>query len=451
LYPVLNACMATTITYKRIWQIAYPIILGSIIQNIIRVTDTAFLGHVGEIELGAAAVGSVFYMTFMMLGIGFSVGTQIIVARRYGEQRYFEIGKTTEHSFFFLAAFSIFVITGIEIFLPKLLPFLIHSDNILRESADFLEIRFIGLFFAFTNFAFRGFYIGITRTRVITLTTAVMAVVNIVFDYLLIFGKAGFPVMGIKGAAWASVISELSATLAFILYTVRFTPYKKYQLFAFRKFSRETFSSVLNISLPVMMQNFFSFAGWLFFFLFVEKMGEHSLAISNIIRSIYVIMLVPILGFSFTTNSLVSYVLGRKQSYLVKEVVFKTLKLCFLSVAVMVALNLIFSRALLSVFSDNRALINDSAPVLYVISGAAFFIGAGFILFNAVSGTGHTKFAFRAEASIFVVYVALTYLLTIILKKSISFVWAVEFLYGALLILVSVLFFKYYKWTQKNV
>jgi Na+-driven multidrug efflux pump len=278
-----------------------------------------------------------------------------------------------------------------------------------------------------------------------------MAVINILFDYLLIFGNAGFPEMGIKGAAWASVIAEFSATLAFILYTLRFTPYKKYALFSFKKFRRSAFRGVMNTSLPVMMQNFFSFAGWLFFFLFVEKMGEHPLAISNIIRSIYVIMLVPIMGFSFTANTLVSYVLGRKESHLVKTVISKTLKLCFLSIGIMVSLNLIFSKTILSVFSDDLSLIRNSEPVLYVISGAAFFIGAGFVFFNAVSGTGFTKYVFRAEGIIFGLYVIITYFLTIELGKSISLVWAVEFLYGALLILVSVLFFKFYPWNKKKV
>ena len=83
--------MRTKVKYKEIWKIAYPIILGSIVQNIISVTDTAFLGRVGEIELGAAAIGGVFYLTLIMLGFGFSIGTQIIVARRYGENKNNEI------------------------------------------------------------------------------------------------------------------------------------------------------------------------------------------------------------------------------------------------------------------------------------------------------------------------------------------------------------------------
>ena len=78
---------------KNILQISYPIFLGLLAQNVINVTDTAFLGHVGEVELGASAIGAVFYMMIFMMGFGFSVGAQIIIARRNGEGNYRDIGN----------------------------------------------------------------------------------------------------------------------------------------------------------------------------------------------------------------------------------------------------------------------------------------------------------------------------------------------------------------------
>ncbi len=443
--------MSETVSYRKIWNIAYPIILGSVIQNIIRITDTAFLGRVGEIELGAAGIGSVFYMTFMMLGIGYGVGAQILVARRYGQNRLQDIGKTVEHAFYFLLAFAIIVIVILELTLPDIFNLIISSENIYNASLDYVYIRIWGLLFAFTNFTFRGLYVGIGQTKVITITTAAMALINVFFDYVLIFGKMGFPEMGIKGAAMASVIAEFVAMLTFISYTLKKIDYKKFKLFSFQKFSRKLFGNVLNISLPVMMQNFLSFAGWMFFFLFVEKMGERPLAISNIIRSIYVIMLVPIMGYSFSTNSLVSYVLGKNLQQEAVEVIKKALKLCFLSVAVMVGIIALFPRPVLSIFTDNQELINSSLPVLYVICGTSFFIGLGFVLFHSVSGTGSTKAALLIEAIIFIIYVVLTYYLAVIWQVGIAKVWAVEFLYGGLIALASFLYLRYYPWSRKHV
>ena len=76
---VLIFLLKESITYKKIWIIAYPIILGTIAQNIINVTDTAFLGRVGEVALGASAIAGVFYLTLVTLGWGFGIGLQILL------------------------------------------------------------------------------------------------------------------------------------------------------------------------------------------------------------------------------------------------------------------------------------------------------------------------------------------------------------------------------------
>ena len=89
-------------SYKQIWIIAYPILISLLMEHMINVTDTAFLGHVGEVELGASALAGVLYMAIYMLGFGFSIGVQILIARRNGEQKYSEIGGVFMQGAFFL-------------------------------------------------------------------------------------------------------------------------------------------------------------------------------------------------------------------------------------------------------------------------------------------------------------------------------------------------------------
>ena len=83
----------TSYTYKDIWLIAYPILISLIMEQMIGITDTAFLGHVGEIELGASAIAGVYYLAIFMIGFGFTVGSQILIARRNGEGNYRAIGN----------------------------------------------------------------------------------------------------------------------------------------------------------------------------------------------------------------------------------------------------------------------------------------------------------------------------------------------------------------------
>lgn len=77
-------------TYKHIWLINFPIMMSILIEQLINITDAIFLGHVGEIELGASALAGIWYLAVYMLGFGFSLGLQVVIARRNGEQHYSE-------------------------------------------------------------------------------------------------------------------------------------------------------------------------------------------------------------------------------------------------------------------------------------------------------------------------------------------------------------------------
>ncbi len=79
-------------TNRNIWDVSYPIFLSLLAQNVINVTDTAFLGRVGEVELGASAMGGLYYICAFTIAFGFSTGSQIVIGRRNGEGRYDQIG-----------------------------------------------------------------------------------------------------------------------------------------------------------------------------------------------------------------------------------------------------------------------------------------------------------------------------------------------------------------------
>ena len=75
-------------TYKNIWLINFPVMMSILIEQLINITDAIFLGHVGEIELGASALAGIWYFAIYMLGFGFSIGFLVVIGRRYGEQKY---------------------------------------------------------------------------------------------------------------------------------------------------------------------------------------------------------------------------------------------------------------------------------------------------------------------------------------------------------------------------
>ena len=273
-------------------------------------TDTAFLGRVGEVELGASAIAGVYYLIIFMIGFGFSIGAQILIARRNGEGRQDEIGGIFYHSIGFLLVLATIACAFSLVFSPHILQGVVTSQAVCDKAVSYINWRVLGLFFAFTSAVFRAFYVGTTRTKTLTLNSILMVLSNVVFNYILVFGNFGCPALGIAGAAIGSTLAEAVSTTFFIIYTARRTDCKRYGLDKLTQFSRKTLTGILKISTWTMIQNFFSISIWFMFFIFIEHLGEHSLAITNIVRSISSIPYMIVAAFASTCSSIVSNLIG---------------------------------------------------------------------------------------------------------------------------------------------
>lgn len=327
----------TSYTYKDIWLIAYPILISLLMEQMIGITDTAFLGHVGEIELGASAIAGVYYLAIFMIGFGFTIGSQILIARRNGEDNYRAIGNIFYQGIYFLMLMSLVIFTLSQLFSEQILGVLVASDRIVGAATDYIRWRVYGFFFSFIGAMFRAFFVGTTQTRTLTLNSIVMVLANVVFNYTLIFGKFGFPPMGIAGAAIGSSLAELVSVLFFIVYTYKRIDFRKYGLNHIPGFRTRELSQIMHISVWTMIQNFISLSTWFLFFIFIEHLGERPLAISNIIRSVSSIPFMTVTAFASTCSSLVSNQIGAGHSRQVPALINQHIRLCACIVVPLVA------------------------------------------------------------------------------------------------------------------
>lgn len=425
--------MRTTITYKNIWTIAYPIILGSLAQTLITLTDTAFLGRVSEIALGASAMAGIYYYVFSTLAWGFSIGIQIIIARRLGEGKLDRIGVVFHHGM------AVVLPLGIILFLMQrfgsatLLGLSIQSPNIYQAAMEYMDYRHYGILFVCFNFLFRALYIGLSKTKIIGYTTGLMAAVNVILNYFLIFGKAGFPALGVGGAALASVIAEASATLFFIGFTLFRLPLKQYALFQYHRLEGWLMRTVLRTALPTMLQKLLSFGTWYVFFILVEHLGERPIAVTMVVRSVYMLILLPVFGFGATSNTLTSRLIGEGRSAEIHSLVWKVTRFATLCILPVLTFCYLFPQTILSIYSDNAGLIADSVSSLYVVGVAAIAFCFGINWFESVSGSGNTAHALWIESAVLLFYTVQLWWLAGLLRAPVNRVWSVEITYGVLI------------------
>ncbi len=436
---------------KNILKITYPIVLTLIAQNIINVTDTAFLGRVSEIALGASAIAGVFYFAVYMVGFGFSQGVQILIGRRNGEENYNQIGPIFNNGLIFNLLLSTIIFIATILWAPHLMKFLVSSEKIYTASLEYLDWRIYGYFFVYLTVIFRALYVGITDTKILTTSSIITALVNIILDYVLIFGKFGFPELGIAGAAIASVIAEAAALVYLIFHTFVFTDIKKYGLFQRLKIEISTISQILNLSIFIMFQFFISISTWFLFFIFIERMGERPLAVTNIGRSMYILLMIPANALATTASTLVSNIIGAGQKSEVLKTVNKITLIALISVAPFIIFSLIFPELFAKIYTDDPALMLASIPVIRVVSVAVAFFAAGCVIVSGVSGTGSTKIAFYMEVVTLFFYISYVYITAIVVPQPVAIVWMSEFVYWTLIGLLGYLFLLKGNWREKEI
>lgn len=436
---------------RKIWQITYPIVLTLVAQNIINVTDTAFLGRVGEVELGASALAGIFYIAIFMLGYGFSTGTQIMISRRNGEKEYTQVGKIFDQSSYFFVALALLVFSIVYFFGAPMLALIVSSKNILAASEIYLTIRVFGVVFAFGNLAFRSLLVGITQTKALGYSAGVMAITNVVLDYIFIFGHFGFSAMGIGGAALASVFSELAALLFFIVYTFINLDRNQYHIFKFPAIDFKMIGKTLELSIYVMAQYFLSILTWFTFFAFIEQMGERSLAISNIVRSIYMVLMIPVMALSTATNTLVSNAIGAGFKDDVLKIINKLVLWGVIIALPIIASMLLMPEIMVKIYTNSEELIQQTIPSIYTISGAVLLFAVGFIVFSGVSGTANTKTALFIEILTLIIYINYVYWVTQIKQYPVHIAWTSEYVYMVFLALFSYIYLRNGKWKMKEI
>lgn len=433
-------------SYSHIWKVAWPILVSLIMEQLLGMTDTAFLGRVGEVELAASAIAGVYCMAIFITGFGFGVGSQIIIARRNGEGNYAETGNIFWHGVYFLICLAVLVIFLSELFSPWLLGLLIESPEISAAAMDYVRWRLVGLIFAFVTVMFRAFYIGTTQTATLTLNSIVMVLSNVVFNWILVFGKLGFPALGIAGAAIGSTLAELVSLIFFIVYTATMTDCTKYGLNKRIKFSWKKLRYILTVSIWTMIQNFFSVSTWFIFFMFVEHIGERALAISNLIRSISGFLWVFVSAFASTCSSLVSNLIGEGHTDSVPRLIRRVIKLAYIPVTILAVLFAIFPEHVLRIYTDMPDLISDSVPSLFVLCFSYLFTCPALICFNAVSGTGNTRTAFVLEMSALVIYIMFCTVVIAWAKADVAVCWLAEIAYGLSMLVICGLYLWSNRW-----
>ncbi len=434
---------------KQILSIALPITLSILIPQLNLLINSIFLGKVSEEALGNAGITGVFYLIFAVVGHGLNNAMQTVFSKNAGS------GNPENFKTILSQGIRIslqFAAVGI-LFTWLIAPFIMQAvadAAFYPQEMRFLKIRIFGLPFLYLFQMGNAFLVASLNSRYLIIAFICEAAVNIIFDYFLIFGHAGFTAMGFDGAAVASVIAEFSGMIVVFAVLIVTGLRSKYGLFKTFKFNKEINRQILQVSLPLVAQYVISVTTWLVFFLLLEGRGANAKAISNVMRNVFGIGGVFVWAFASTCNTMVSNLMGQKREGdiipAIKLITFWSIGFC----AVPVLILNIYPQVFFSLFGQNEAFIKEGISVIRMVSLGMIFMSIANIWLNGVTGTGKTKTNLKIELVAISLYLTYTLFFMKVNYISLAMAWSNEFVYWTAIFTMSFIYLKSGKWKSLN-
>ncbi len=423
----------TAVTGSRIWLLSLPLIFAELSETIIHVTDTAFLGRVGETELAALVLADTILSLWLVAALGLTDALQIVVARRHGENDERRGGTAFAHAAVVTVVLSIALAALLKLASPWLSDLIAASRSVSAAVDSFLQIAAYGIPFLCLSFAYSAFFVGIGRTRILAVATALLTGMNLVLAYSLILGRLSMPELGLRGAAYASVGAEVLTALFLVGYSIRAGYVRRYGMMHLDGWDPRFVRSLVTLAAPVIVYGIIESLQWLFFFIVLEQLGTTILALSNVIYACLLVFLIPAEALSETTVSMVSAMIGRGDQERARATLRKVLRVATLATLPIVVVAMAVPGDIFSFFFG----ITDPGPsaeiALRVVAGAMVFAVPWIVWMGGIQGTGDTPAGSVIDSGVAALILGWAALTALVLGGGLVAVWsgvAVAWLFG---------------------
>ncbi len=454
----MKPALTANSTYKQILGVALPMSLAVMIPQISILANSIFLGNyqssdglvLGKEALSVAGLAGIYYLVYAMICFGLASGFLMLMSRKAGKNEAKGVGSVFSAGVQIGLVTTVFLMGVSFLFSDVFFDFSVRNEIVKELSKQFIAIRILGLPFLFLAHLGNMLYIAVNKTSYMLWGTLGQTLINIALDYFLIFGHGPFPELGIEGAAIASVLAEVIFFLVVFCIIFYANHFKAFKIKVFQKFKLAELWSCLSTSSPLMLQYFISIGAWEVFFIFIEHLGERELGASQIIRSAYGLLGIFVWALSNTTNSLVSNLYGQKKY---DEIVPLTKKICLLSISytlIVVSILFVNHHDFLSLYTQDELIVSLATPAFFVVLLAALIFSFSIIYFNAVLGLGDTRRSLIYETLTILVYILFCYFVIEKQKPALWVAWTSEYVYWALMLLLSGIYIHSKKWIPKT-
>lgn len=443
---LVSTCWPQRSRSNDVLRLATPVTLGMLTFTLLSIVDTAMLGRLGSLPLAASGVAGVLYFAVVFPISSMSVGTQSLVARRFGEDNLQQCGPILNTGLMLCLLLGLPLVVVAPWLARIIAPLSSNDPNVIEAGGVYLHFRFLGSPFMLINSVSSGFFAGIGKTKHQMISSIIITITNIVLDYVLIFGHAGFPKLGIQGASIASSIALGAGTLYYIAALLLPGYRSRYGACRSPWFALRWLRPMARLSSPILAQRVLSNGAWAVFFAVIARIGTVELAATNVIRSIFHLSIMSAVGLGTASAALIGQNLGANDPQRAEQLAWESVKLATYA---MIAVGLLFVVApsfVFRIYTSDPAVIAAGRLPLMLLGPVQVFAGFALVLSLSLQGAGNTRYVMAVEFLCVLLYLPTVY--TLGLRTSLGLVgaWTGEYIYWAVLSLAMIWKFKAGSW-----
>ncbi len=439
-------------SYRGIITISLPIIAGMAGRTIMMFCDRLFLAQHSQLELQAALPAGILSFTLLCIVFGTVSYSTTFVAQFFGSGNKEGCSKSLAQGLY-LTLFSIPILAAMTIPGSMLLKLSGHSPDVLALEHIYFRILMLSASGPVFTAAASAFWNGRGKTIPAMVAVLIGSGINIILDYVMIFGKFGFPEMGIEGAAIATAISSFipGTILTIAAYTGKTA--KRYRTRENFKFSWPLTKRILKFGFPAGLQIFLDVASFTIFIFIAGRMDVLDFTANNIAFSVNNLAFNPLLGFSFATTVIVGRCIGMGNTDMAIRATRRTLLLSLCYFVPLAVTFILFPGFYTSLFfsPDSACSIEDlsstAGKLLTIVAAWGIFDAASLMFSGALRGAGDTKFVVKISGLIaWLFWIPGILYLYAVVKTGIVNLWLFTSIYVAVLGVLFYLRFRSGKW-----
>ncbi|MEJ1223431.1 MATE family efflux transporter [Sediminicola sp. 1XM1-17] len=359
-------------------QLSFPVILGMLGHTFVAFADNIMVGQLGTAELAAVSLGNSFVFIAMSLGIGFSTAITPLVAEADGAGNK-EDGKSALKHGLLLCTVLGLSLFGLIMLSKPLMYLMKQPPEVVELAMPYLDLVAFSLVPLIIFQAFKQFSEGLSQTKYPMYATVIANIVNIILNYLLIFGSLGFPKMGIVGAALGTLISRIVMVIfiwALLKSKKKFHDYVTG--FDFRNLEKTVMKKIMDLGFPSALQMFFEVAIFTAAIWLSGVLGKNSQAANQIALNLSSMTFMVGMGLGVAAMIRVGNQKGLKNFQDLRRIAVSIFFLTFLLEIVFAALFLLFKDWLPTIYLDVNDLANSADNTEVIIMAAELLLVAAF-------------------------------------------------------------------------